>query len=160
MKRDAVLQVRVTQEEKEHAEVLAEEFSMKVSDYARMCIFVGPTPTRDELLEVDADDLARPTPELLPERGPKGEHVKVNDDETGHSFVVPDDTSREAFLRFLYERITELHRDKRKRWPGVTARHKAGEDWKLVREGKPLEKIEPREMEDALIVTPTTYRTA
>lgn len=66
----------------------------------------------------------------------------------------------ETFLQFLYERNTELHRDKQKRWPGVKARRRAGEDWRLVREGKPLEKIEPREMQDALIVTLTTYRTA
>lgn len=68
--------------------------------------------------------------------------------------------SRETFLRFLYERNTELHRDKQKRWPGVSARRQAGADWKLVREGKPLEKIEPRKIENALIVNPTTYRTA
>lgn len=66
--------------------------------------------------------------------------------------------SRETFLRFLYERNTELHRDKQKRFPGILARRRSGEDWKLVREGKPLEKIEPRKIENALIVNPTTYR--
>lgn len=144
MKRDAVLQVRVTQEEKEWAEALAEEFGLKTSDYARMCIFVGPTPERTEDVPFieDAELPAEQTEESL------------------DALLVPEDASRDDYLRYLYERITELHRDKQKRWPGVMARRKAGEEWKLVREGKPLEKIEPREMEDALIVTPTTYRTA
>lgn len=65
---------------------------------------------------------------------------------------------RETYLRYLYERITELHRDVERRWPGVTARHQAGEEWKLVREGKPLEKIPQRG--NYAPVPPTTYRTS
>lgn len=114
---------------------------MKVSDYARTCILVGPTPSNEE---AETGSFA----------------LTTGGDSTPRDFVVPDDTSRETFLQFLYERNTELHRDKQKRWPGILARRKSGEEWKLVREGKPLEKIEPRSMKDALIVTPTTYRTA
>lgn len=143
MKRDAVLQVRVTQEEKEWAEALAEEFGQKTSDYARACILVGPTPSKAEVDEIE-------------EVG--GEAPGIASTEAPQDFAVPEDATREDYVRYLYERITELHRDVERRWPGVTARHQAGEEWKLVREGKPLEKIPQRG--NYVPVPPTTYRTS
>lgn len=143
--RSETIKFRATTEEKERIEVLAEEFGQRTSDYVRTCSLVGPTPSQAEVDEIEESGVEAPG---------------IASTEAPQDFVVPDDASREAFIQFLYERNTELHRDKQKRWPGVLARRKAGEEWKLVREGKLLEKIEPREMRDALIVTPTTYRTA
>jgi len=142
MKRDAVLQVRVTQEEKEWAEALAEEFGMKTSDYARMCIFVGPTPESKGVLPFAEED------EL-----PAGQT-----EESLEALLVPEDATRDDYVRYLYERITELHRDTERRWPGVTARHQAGEEWAKVKKGETLEKIPQRE--GYAPVPPTTYRTA
>lgn len=107
----------------------------------------GPAPRGDEV---------EPTEDEMKALG-----EQIRREEAGEAEPpAPDLESRETFLRFLYERNTELHRDKQKRWPGVKARRKSGEEWKLVREGKPLEKIEPRELPDAIQVIPTTYRTA
>jgi len=63
---------------------------------------------------------------------------------------------RETYVRYLYERITELHRDKERRWPGVTARHQAGEEWAKVKKGEALDPIPQRE--GYASIPPTTYR--
>jgi len=66
-------------------------------------------------------------------------------------------TDSGTFRRFPHERITELHRDVEKRWPGVTARRQAGEEWAKVKKGEPLEMIPQRA--GYAPVPPTTYRT-
>jgi len=65
---------------------------------------------------------------------------------------------RETYMRFLYERITELHRDVEKRWPGSKARRQAGAEWAKVKKGEPLERIPQRD--DKAPIHPTTYRLA
>lgn len=142
MKRDAVLQVRVTQEEKEWAEALAEEFGLKTSDYARMCIFVGPTPEKTEDVPFINDS----------------ELPAAQTEESLDALLVPEDATRDDYVRYLYERITELHRDVEKRWPGSKARRQAGAEWAKVKRGEPLEAIPQRE--GYAPVPPTMYRTA
>lgn len=141
--RSEIIKFRATTEEKERIEVLAEEFGQRTSDYVRACSLVGPTPTQEEAKEGNLPEV----PLAVQERG----------ETAPEAFAVPPDASRDDYVRYLYERITELHRDKERRWPGVTARHQAGEEWKLVREGKPLEKIPQRG--GYAPVPPTTYRT-
>jgi len=65
---------------------------------------------------------------------------------------------RETYVRFLYERNTELHRDKQKRWPGSRARVQSASEWPKVKAGEPLERIPQRE--DKAPINPTTYRLA
>jgi hypothetical protein len=139
--RSEIIKFRATTEEKERIEVLAEEFGQKTSDYVRTCSLVGPTPTRTE--EVPYSHVEEPPGDLTTE--------------DMQALLVPEDATRDDYVRYLYERITELHRDTQRRWPGVTGRHQAGEEWKLVREGKPLEKIPQRG--NYAPVPPTTYRT-
>jgi hypothetical protein len=136
--RSEIIKFRATTEEKERIEVLAEEFGQKTSDYVRTCSLVGPTPGPEDAIEYEGTKFS---PEIDRE-----------------AFVVPEDATRDDYVRFLYERITELHRDVERRWPGVTARHQAGEEWAKVRKGEPLEKIPQRE--GYAPAPPTIYRTA
>lgn len=137
--RSETIKFRATTEEKERIEVLAEEFGQKTSDYVRTCSIVGPTPSVGDTLEFEGHE----TPPAL---------------EDVEALLVPEDASRDDYVRYLYERITELHRDVERRWPGVTARHQAGEEWAKVKKGEVLEKIPQRE--GYAPVPPTTYRTA
>lgn len=141
------IKFRTSGTNKERIEAFAKDHGLALGAYLEMAAL--------ELVpDLEIEDVALPTPEEA-----AALHKQIAAEAAGEAMVPVADDSRETFLRFLYERNTELHRDKQKRWPGVLARRKAGEEWKLVREGKPLEKIEPREIQDALIVTPTTYRT-
>lgn len=140
------IKFRASGTEKERIEAFARDLGLPFGEYLkRAALELVPDPLEEEMV---------PSPEEA-----AALHEQIKAEAAGEAEPPEPDESRETFLRFLYERNTELHRDKQKRWPGVKARRKAGEEWKLVREGKPLEKIEPREMQDALIVTPTTYRT-
>lgn len=64
----------------------------------------------------------------------------------------------ETHLQFLFERITELHRDKQKRWSGRKARIQADAEWAKVKRGEPLERIELRDGFERL--KPSTYELA
>lgn len=148
MEPDKQVKFRTSGANKERIEAFAKDHGMPLGEYLEQAAL--------ELVSdpEDGSDVV-PTPAEA-----AALHTQVVAEAAGETEPPEPDESRETFLRFLYERNTELHRDKQKRWPGVKARRRAGEEWKLVREGKPLEKIEPREMQDALIVNPTTYRTA
>ena len=141
--RSEIIKFRATTEEKERIEVLAEEFGQRTSDYVRACSLVGPTPSQAEVDEIE--ETGQEAPGIASTEAPQ-------------DFVVPEDATRDDYVRYLYERITELHRDKERRWPGVTARHQAGEEWAKVKKGEPLEKIPQRE--GYAPVPPTTYQTA
>lgn len=149
MEPDKQVKFRATGAEKARIEAFAKDQGLPFGEYLkRAALELVPDP------EVPEDVV--PTPEEAASL-----HKQIEAEVAGERQPPDLDLeTREAFLRFLYERNTELHRDKQKRFPGILARRRSGEDWRLVREGKPLEKIEPREMQNALIVTPTTYRTA
>lgn len=143
------IKFRTTGTNKERIEAFARDQGLPIGEYLeRAALELVPDPA--------VPDEVVPTPEEAEEL-----HEQLRAEEAGYAQPQPIDLdSRETYIRFLYERNTELHRDKQKRWPGVKARRKSAEEWKLVREGKPLPRIEPREIENALVVTPTTYRTA
>jgi hypothetical protein len=53
---------------------------------------------------------------------------------------------RKEHLEWLVKRITELHRDKQRRWPGRKARIQADSEWgRFQRTGEAPPSIEPRE---------------
>lgn len=138
---------RTTGTNKARMEAFAKDQGLAFGEYLeRAALELVPDP--------EVPDDVVPTPEEA-----AALHEQIVAEVAGEAEPPEPDESRETFLRFLYERNTELHRDKQKRWPGILARRKAGEEWKLVREGKPLERIEPRAIENPLLVTPTTYRT-
>src|SRR6185369_12811912 len=147
MEPDKQIKFRASGTEKTRIEAFAKDQGYQFGEYLKLAALeLVPDP------EVPGDVV--PTPEEA-----AALHRQIEAEVAGEAEApTPDLESRETFLRFLYERNTELHRDKQKCWPGVKARRRAGEDWKLVREGKPLEKVEPRKIENALVVTPTTYR--
>lgn len=126
------IRIRCTPEEKERIEAMAEEFELKTADYVRNTALAGPVPD-DTTEEIERHIEARET----------------------HQPSVPLKNDR---LKFLTERITELHRDQEKRWPGRKARIQADAEWAKVKRGEPLERVELRDGFERL--RPSTYELA
>ena len=140
MNRDQNINLRLSVDEKVRIEERAESRKAKTSDFLRKLGLEGILPDEAPKPPETPSNLGNPPPDL----GPETEKRKAQ--HPANQTTKPETYTREQRINWLVVRITELHRDKERRWPGAKARIQADYEWsQFLKTNQQPEPIEPRD---------------